>query len=53
MNVTERLIFAACYAASLARQPSAADNSAHEAALERALWDVQCYRSALRERQED
>lgn len=50
MNDTERAVFAACYAAALARQPEAVGNEAADAALEEALWDVECFRQALRER---
>jgi hypothetical protein len=52
-NATDLAIFAACYAASLARHPGATDNSAHESALEDALWDVRCFRKALRDREDD
>ncbi len=50
LNETERAVFAACYGASLATQPSAPDNSAHESALDDALWAVRCFRQALRQR---
>ncbi len=49
MNDTERAVFAACYAAALARH-EAVGNEAADAALEEALWDVECFRQALRER---
>ena len=49
-NDTERAVFAACYAASLARQPASVGNEAADAALEDALWSVECFRQALRER---
>lgn len=53
MTSAELAIFAACYAQALSRQPSAADNSAHECALDVALWDLRCFRKALRDREED
>lgn len=53
LSAAELAVFAACYAASLERQPSAADNSAHESALDDALWSVRCFRKALRDRSAD
>lgn len=44
MTDVERAVFAACYAQALSRQPSATDNSAHEGALDAALWDLRCFR---------
>lgn len=53
MTAAECAVFAACYAQALSRQPSARDNSAHEGALDAALWDLRCFRKALRGRQEE
>ncbi len=53
LNETERAVFAALYAHSLAMEPRSIDNTAHEDALEQALWGVQCFRQALRDREED
>ena len=50
MNQTERAIFASCYSLALSRQPQSKDNAAHEAALEAALWDLECFRQAVRKR---
>jgi hypothetical protein len=49
MTDTERAVFAACYGHALQRR-SATDNSAHEGALDAALWDLECFRQAVRER---
>ncbi len=50
MTDTERSVFAACYAQELARQRPAVDNSNADSALDAALWSVECFRQALRER---
>jgi hypothetical protein len=49
MTDTERAIFAACYAIEFDKRPSV-DNAAAEEALEEALWAVECFRQALKER---
>ena len=52
MTETERAVFAACFALELDKRTSH-DNSAAEEALDAALWSVQCFRKALRDREED
>lgn len=52
MNVTERMIFASVFAAVYAGRVSTG-NEAAEDALEQALWSVECFRQALRDREED
>lgn len=50
MTETERAVFAALYAQAHERLEPAADNSAAELSLEEALWGVECFRQAVRER---
>lgn len=50
MTPAELAVFAACYAQELERRAPTVDNAAAEEALDGALWSVECFRQALRER---
>ena len=49
MTETERAVLAACFAQELVGRNSV-DNAAAEVALDAALWSVECFRQALRDR---
>ena len=53
MSQVERAVFAAVFAREMDTGRPAPDNSNAEAALETALWEVQCFRQALRDRKKD
>jgi hypothetical protein len=50
MTETERAVFAACYARGLDRYEPGISNEQADAALEDALWQLQNFRQAIRER---
>lgn len=51
MSEVERAVLAATFAREMDKR-SAADNSSAEESLDVALWEVQCFRQAVRERKE-
>lgn len=53
MTAAELAVFAACFAVDMERRSSrnpSVDNANAEEALESALWSLECFRQALRER---
>jgi transcription termination factor NusB len=52
MSPIERAVLAATFAREMEGR-STPDNRAAEEALEVALWEVQCFRQALRDRKKD
>ena len=54
MSPVEQAVLAAAFAREMKARPyPSTDNSGAEAALETALWEVQCFRQALRDRKKD
>ena len=47
---TERMIYAAVFAAGMTRPTRSVDNSTAENAIVEAEWAVECHRQAIRER---